>query len=735
MIMSVQSQIDRIEQNVANTYSTLEEAGATMPQTRNTDNLSETAASIKAVLYGKAQSLTEAQKTQARENIGAVSADETPKVFYITMNTDMTVDKTDAEIETAYQAGKSLVCRLLYDSPGFLQYINCPLSIRLELDGQVVGWVFSMAGLMPGTTNPSAGYFIVAGGKVENFDIRYSTTQDDIPTELPNPYALTFRDSNNNLIGTYDGSTSLLVKIPSKTPNPYALTINGTTYDGSKAVNITLEGGSGTDLSKGYTLTDSDLLHAWWVSTSTDTPLDMTNDMFCTRKFETTIVPRITFDSSYTNCANYTFWKDGVVVGEVQYATLKETYTVDFEFDAVSMNFGWGWGATAKQYNIVLTIPSSDEMAFKKVLVLGDSISADYYGSYTKWVTMLKDDGIFPANTVNDSIHATGFVARYTGEDANAKNDFITRIAAVDNKKSYDLVVVFGGINDYIQHIPMGESGGDKTANFKPAVDYFFDYLVKNFTQARIVVFSPLRTYNVYKNTAGFYQTEYTDYIKSVAKSYCLPVLNLTEESGFCPFVEKFKNKWTLVPSGYTSADGVHPNEEYQKRFLAPMIKRFLLNYVTGYGAMETEGYTNLVSTMESLDSTAPYNGVGYKNGVYISSSAPYEGTDAACVSTGLMPYGTGVTTPIYIKGVTIDTSKSHCRIHGFSADKTLTIMAATGSALNTYFTIETLGDQYYKVTPTASWTGVSGGYADYLRFSLIGTGENLIITLDEPIE
>lgn len=70
--MSVQTEIDRINENVANTYSVLEGAGADMPQTRNTANLSEAAASIKAVLYSKAQSLTEAQKTQARENIGVV---------------------------------------------------------------------------------------------------------------------------------------------------------------------------------------------------------------------------------------------------------------------------------------------------------------------------------------------------------------------------------------------------------------------------------------------------------------------------------------------------------------------------------------------------------------------------------------------------------------------------------------------------------------------------------------
>ena len=44
--MSVQSQIDRIEQNVANTYAVLAGAGADMPTEQNSDNLSATAASV-----------------------------------------------------------------------------------------------------------------------------------------------------------------------------------------------------------------------------------------------------------------------------------------------------------------------------------------------------------------------------------------------------------------------------------------------------------------------------------------------------------------------------------------------------------------------------------------------------------------------------------------------------------------------------------------------------------------
>ena len=217
------------------------------------------------------------------------------------------------------------------------------------------------------------------------------------------------------------------------------------------------------------------------------------------------------------------------------------------------------------------------DIASKKVLVIGDSISADYYGDYPKWVTHLTDIGFFNAgNTMNDSIHATGFVARHNNE----ANDFITRLAAVSNPETYDMVIVFGGINDYIQSIPLGESGGNKAANFKPAVDDFFATLTETFVGARIAVLTPLRTksYNT-ANTAGHKQSDYADYIKTVAKSYALPVLDLMNHSGFHPEHDFFRQRWTFkdwTGGDGTQGDGVHPIEEYERKHLAPMIRHFL---------------------------------------------------------------------------------------------------------------------------------------------------------------
>ena len=105
--MSISSEIDRINANVANTYSALEGAGADMPAQQNTDNLPETVLTIKAVRYD-AQNLTEAQKAQARANIEAVKivqqnyAPSDTNVLWIDP-TDDTSDGTMKDDDPLYQ--------------------------------------------------------------------------------------------------------------------------------------------------------------------------------------------------------------------------------------------------------------------------------------------------------------------------------------------------------------------------------------------------------------------------------------------------------------------------------------------------------------------------------------------------------------------------------------------------------------------------------------------------------
>lgn len=69
--MSIQTEVNRIEQNIADTYVVLSTLGADMPEVQNSENLVNTAGSAKVVLYSE-QNLTDIEKQQARSNINAI---------------------------------------------------------------------------------------------------------------------------------------------------------------------------------------------------------------------------------------------------------------------------------------------------------------------------------------------------------------------------------------------------------------------------------------------------------------------------------------------------------------------------------------------------------------------------------------------------------------------------------------------------------------------------------------
>ena len=213
------------------------------------------------------------------------------------------------------------------------------------------------------------------------------------------------------------------------------------------------------------------------------------------------------------------------------------------------------------------------KLANKRVLVIGDSISTDVYGNYKKWVSNLLDNGVLSRGyTKNESQHATGYVATYASQ---ANTTFLARLTALGSLAGYDLIITFGGINDWIQSADFD--------TFKTAVDTYYSYLIENATQARIAVLTPLHT-SLYgtNNSAGKTQKDYDDYIKSVANEYAFPCLNLTDESGFCPDKSTtFSDMWTIVPSGYSEHDGVHPNADWEKKYLAPQIEQFLMGLVS----------------------------------------------------------------------------------------------------------------------------------------------------------
>lgn len=155
----------------------------------------------------------------------------------------------------------------------------------------------------------------------------------------------------------------------------------------------------------------------------------------------------------------------------------------------------------------------------------------------------------------------------------------------------------------------------------------------------------------------------------------------------------------------------------------------------------EAPSYTNLVPTSEALDSTAVYNnGLGYKNGSYISSGSGGDSTKSGHVTTGMIAYPNvrgGLTPPaIYVKGGSVD------RLGLYFEDKSFKTTLSGNGLTTVHFTTEQLDTGYYKLTPVMLTDGSNNsslfktfGYIRYLRFDVVCTaGADLIITLDEPI-
>lgn len=143
--------------------------------------------------------------------------------------------------------------------------------------------------------------------------------------------------------------------------------------------------------------------------------------------------------------------------------------------------------------------------------------------------------------------------------------------------------------------------------------------------------------------------------------------------------------------------------------------------------------YTNVVPLSTDTNGTIYNSPYGYQDGYYISSSSGSPGASSEYTVTGFIPYQirAGATPPtIYIKGATVDSN----RIAIYESDKTWIAMTYGG------LTSSTLDTDYYKLTPTMNDNGNpklydNYGDSDYIRIACKGTGANLIITLNEPIE
>lgn len=152
---------------------------------------------------------------------------------------------------------------------------------------------------------------------------------------------------------------------------------------------------------------------------------------------------------------------------------------------------------------------------------------------------------------------------------------------------------------------------------------------------------------------------------------------------------------------------------------------------ITITAAVYVPSYTNVLPlAVDPSTKSGVWDGKGYRNGAYASSSKPFYGTDAACWCTGAI--AVQPSDVIYVKGATLEGS-GHERLGAFSGATGGCYWCKQYTALSGMANVTKLGDKYYKIELDQSYANYA--YIGYIMFSAQGIGDNVIITKNEEIE
>lgn len=154
---------------------------------------------------------------------------------------------------------------------------------------------------------------------------------------------------------------------------------------------------------------------------------------------------------------------------------------------------------------------------------------------------------------------------------------FCGRVYNMD--KTADMVVVYGGVNDYIHgDAPFGEIGDKTPATFCGGVYFLMNFLRENYEGKPIVFMTPARC--CYGNVDDLKPSPrpikrpdakpliaYVEVIEETAKQFDIPVLNLYHKLGLDPHDPEIAAKYT--------SDGLHFNDAGHE-FLAKRLCEFI---------------------------------------------------------------------------------------------------------------------------------------------------------------
>ena len=214
------------------------------------------------------------------------------------------------------------------------------------------------------------------------------------------------------------------------------------------------------------------------------------------------------------------------------------------------------------------------ELKGLKINFLGDSIT-EGHGTSSKenvyWNVLGKRTG---AVVRGYGIGGTRF-AKQTVPSQNPRHDLDFIMRAKDMDPDADLIVVFGGTNDFGHgDAPIGNFNDRDNTTFYGACHTLFTDLINKYPEAIIVVMTPLHRCNEdnlrgdgFKAVDVAPLSTYVKIIKEVAEYYSLPVLDMWAVSGIQPKIPVIKQKYC--------PDGLHPNDAGHK-LMADRLEGFI---------------------------------------------------------------------------------------------------------------------------------------------------------------
>ena len=193
--------------------------------------------------------------------------------------------------------------------------------------------------------------------------------------------------------------------------------------------------------------------------------------------------------------------------------------------------------------------------------ILGDSFTdATFQGQYTKYYEQIKK--ILGIKTINN--YGQGGTCIAKGDSNN--NSFIDRYNSMS--KNADIVLVFGGTNDWGKHKKLGTIYSTDDTTFYGAMNELCDRLIADYPNKNIVFVTPIMRLsaadglteslpaNEQKNNLGLKLEDYVNAMIQVCDMHAIPICDLYHNSGLNPV-----NRQSSLYLNYY-ADGIHPNNK-----------------------------------------------------------------------------------------------------------------------------------------------------------------------------